>query len=74
MRTGAFVIFSSRFVKSFRFFSAPSVVAILIFLVSCSPSEGRGRSLYGCHDDTLACLRKVFSLWKISHVLGKDVY
>ena len=30
------------------------MVAILSFLVSCSPSEGQGRSLYGCHDDTLA--------------------
>ena len=29
MSTGAFVIFSSRLVKLFRFFSAPSVVAIL---------------------------------------------
>ena len=32
VRTGAFVIFSSRFVKSFHFFSALSEAAILIFL------------------------------------------
>ena len=57
MRTGAFVIFSSPFVESLAFFSAPSVVAILIFLVSFSPPEGRDKSVYGCHDDTLACLR-----------------
>ena len=44
----------------FPFFSALSVVAIFIFLVPCSPSEGfepRDRSVYGCHDAALACLR-----------------
>ena len=49
-RTGAFVIFSCRFVKSLCIFSTSSVVAIFIFLASCSLPEGlspRDRSVYG---------------------------